>query len=352
MQEKYAFGTRAAVVCIILGILLYHVNKILTPKYLYEDIWPTTATYTEFYALEPNSVEVIFLGSSNAAAGFIPQELYNNYGFTGYNLGCEQQNMLVSYYWLKEALKFQSPQVVILDCLMLFPFGNMGILNSSEECTRKAIDYMKLGKVKKEAVDAICELDPTQSKESFYLTNIRYHSRWKELGGKDFSKKKIAESGQLKGYAPLFREGGNEAWKPFEDSDGIEGCHEMNPAMRDYFIKIVELCRQKNIVLIMVKTPTTDEYIGKYNALKLIAQEQGLVFYDFNEKTVYDRSGFTYAFDMNDDAHCNIRGASKLTNFIGKYFEEEKLIQETDRDAAQWENTKQYYEDTYNRMGR
>lgn len=195
MTEKYSFGKRAAIFCMILVVILYNINKILTPKYLYQDIWPTTATYTEFYKLEENSVDVFFLGSSNAAAGFIPQELYNNYGITSYNLGCEQQNMLISYYWLEEALKTQSPEVVILDCLMLFPFGEAGALNSGEECTRKALDYMKFGKAKSEAVDAICQLDESLSKESFYLTNIRYHSRWKQLTEKDFMMNRIAESG-------------------------------------------------------------------------------------------------------------------------------------------------------------
>lgn len=345
MPEKYTFGKRALIFFVTLIAILYNINKILMPKYLLEDIWPTTATYKEFYALEDNSVDVFFLGSSNAAAGFIPQELYNNYGITSYNLGCEQQSMLVSYYWLKEALKSQSPQVVILDCLMFFPFGDTGTLNASEECMRKALDYMKFGETKKEAIDAICKLDEGLSKESFYLTNIRYHTRWKELDIKDFSVKKIRESGKLKGYAPLFGEGKNEDWQPFEDCGVVEGCHEMNPTMREYFYKMVELCRQNGITLIMVKTPTTDEYIGKYNGLKLIAQEQGLTFFDFNEKSIYEQSGFDYTLDMNDDAHCNIMGASKLTNFMGKYLIKEKMIQGAGKYAPQWENTKNYYKE-------
>ncbi len=343
MRKIYTFWKRVVIFSAVLCVILHCINKILTPKYLYEDTWPTTATYTEFYKLEDNSVDVFFLGSSNAAAGFIPQELYNNYGITSYNLGCEQQSMLVSYYWLKEALRTQSPQVIILDCLMLFPFGDMGVLNSSEECTRKALDYMRLGRTKREAVNAICGLDETLSDESFYFTNIRYHTRWKELSVKDFSIGKIAESGQLKGYAPLFGKGNNETWCPFEDKGEMEGCHEMNPVMREYFCKIAELCRQQGITLIMVKTPTTDEHIGKYNGLKLIAQEQGLVFLDFNEEKMYEQLEFVYSLDMNDDAHCNISGAAKLTNFMGEYLVEKKLVEEIGKYDPQWEKTKEYY---------
>ena len=99
MRKIYTFWKRVVIFSAVLCVILHCINKILTPKYLYEDTWPTTATYTEFYKLEDNSVDVFFLGSSNAAAGFIPQELYNNYGITSYNLGCEQQSMLISYYW-------------------------------------------------------------------------------------------------------------------------------------------------------------------------------------------------------------------------------------------------------------
>lgn len=118
----------------------------------------------------------------------------------------------------------------------------------------------------------------------------------------------------------------------------------MKPVMREYFYRIVELCKQNDITLIMVKTPTTDEYIGKYNALKLIANEQGLDFYDFNEKGVYEQLDFIYALDMNDDAHCNISGAAKLTNFMGEYLAGEKITNETNEYDDQWESTKVYYE--------
>lgn len=65
--------------------------------------------------MQKDTVDVLFLGSSHGVTSFLPQELYNQYGITGYNLGCEQQGMVTSYYWLKEALRYQSPKAVVLD---------------------------------------------------------------------------------------------------------------------------------------------------------------------------------------------------------------------------------------------
>lgn len=101
------------------GTVLF-LNQVLTPKYFYNNTWPTTSTYLGFYKMERNTVDVLFFGSSHAASSFSPQILYDRYGITSYNLGCEQQNLITSYYWLKEALRFQKPKAIVLDCYILF----------------------------------------------------------------------------------------------------------------------------------------------------------------------------------------------------------------------------------------
>lgn len=107
----FAFGMAACLVALT-------VNRILIPKCYYDDSWPTTSTYQGFYQMEKDSVDVLFLGSSCAAAGLNPQEFYDSYGIRSYNLGCEGQSLLTSYYWLEEALRFQSPKVVVLEVFL------------------------------------------------------------------------------------------------------------------------------------------------------------------------------------------------------------------------------------------
>ena len=110
---------KASILIICILAVVYTVDIILTPKYFYDDEWPTTATYLDFYDLERDSVDVLFMGSSHAGSFFNPQILYDTYNIVSYNLSSEQQSMLVTYYWLKEALRYQSPKVVILDTHMM-----------------------------------------------------------------------------------------------------------------------------------------------------------------------------------------------------------------------------------------
>ncbi len=49
-------------------------------------------------------------------------------------LGAQQQSLPVSYFWLMEALRYQSPSVVVLDTEPL---------NSSEAAVRLAMDSMR-----------------------------------------------------------------------------------------------------------------------------------------------------------------------------------------------------------------
>lgn len=186
MRKHIKFMCKCMIFLIILFICVENVYRVIVPKFFFSDIWPTTLTYSKFYEEEEDTIDVIFLGSSHAASSFIPQELYNNYGITSYNLGCEQQNLVTSYFWLKEALRYQKPKAVVLDCYFLFLYSGYEPLNSAESCTRKALDYMKWSPVKREAVKTICELDQYQSLVSYYLPNIRYHARWMNLSENDF----------------------------------------------------------------------------------------------------------------------------------------------------------------------
>ena len=94
--------------------------------------------------------------------------------------------------------------------LYLFEYRPEEPLNSAESCTRKAFDYMHWSSVKKDAVKTICKLDENQSELSYYLPNIRYHTRWKELSENDFTYAKKSQHYELKGYAPFSHYGRNQ----------------------------------------------------------------------------------------------------------------------------------------------
>ena len=345
MKRHGKYLVKGIIFTVILIALIHLTNRLLIPKYYFTNIWPTTSGLSGFYQMERDSIDVLFLGSSVAEAQFIPQVLYNDYGIRSYNLACEQQNLVTSYYWLKEVLRFQKPSVVIVDTYMLFPINNYEPLNSAESCTRKAMDSMKWSSVKWDAVHDICYYDPKQSLMSYYFPNIRYHTRWSHLSEEDFTFAEMEKHYELKGYAPLTGQLRNYDFIPFSASDSNER-EEMVTLMREYLDRIVELCDENDITLILVKTPAVAEDIKKYNTVTDFAVERNIDFLDFNEETYYNDCGFVFARDMNDDVHANIWGAEKLSHYMA-----DKLYNDFGIGGGehyeQWKDTNEYYQKIY-----
>jgi|UniRef100_UPI003FEF00A1 hypothetical protein len=333
-----SFGFLFGLVCIV--IFLTH---ILTPKYFMNQTWAVTTTFDNFYKIKKNTIDVLFFGSSRAAASFVPQEMYNNYGITSYNLGSEQQNTVVSYYWLKEALNYQNPKAVILDVKHLFVYDENEKLNSHVSCTRKPIEHMKMSSVKREAIKDICSLDDKQSAIGYYFPLYNYHTRWKHLKEEDFSYREQLQSGKAKGYAPLYRAGGIDTELPYETENEVSsvGKQKFVPLMEIYLSKMVDLCREKGVQLILVNVPYRESTEAHYYAVKEYADEKEIPYYDFCAAPLYQKVEYNFQLDNQDAVHSNLSGAKKLTNYMGEILSEEYGI--GSHVDVQWEESRDYY---------
>jgi hypothetical protein len=339
MKHKICRAASFLVFLSVLLVTLFHLNRIFLPKYvLSNSSWPTTSTYNQFYKMEKDSIDVLFLGSSVAVNAFSPQELYDETEIRSYNLSSEQQSPVLSYYWLKEALRFQSPKAVVLDInLLCCSRSGYGELNMPEGLVRKSMDWMHYSKVKQEAIADICRLDPTQSKSSYIFTNQRFHSRWTELSELDFDKDAVYCT-DLKGFSPLSHLGPDE-FTPFVSSD--TSVKEAPAAtMQEYLDRIVSLCREEKIQLILVSTP--GDYIneGEHNYMTEYSRAHGVHFIDFCEKSIFDELGADFPL-VSPYFHSNILGAEKLTGYIGDYLLNLGISGTEDQ---QFEATKQSYQ--------
>ena len=331
--------TGCVVFIIILTIVLTRVNSVMQPKYyLYNSNWPSTSTFRQFYEMDRNSIDVLFLGSSVAVNNFIPQQLYNNYGIRSYNLASEQQSIILSYYWLKEALRFQTPRIVVIEPYFLQDLHPDMPINTTEGLTRKAIDPMHMSKIKMEAARDICERDPDQTTISYYLTNFRYHMRWKDLSQGDFISDKYSYP-RLFGWAPG-REGLVQI-EPFEESDE-DKTFQFRDDMVEYLEKMVQLCNEKGIKLIMVKIPQGGENIQRIDyAYRQLAEQYGLDYYNFREKSLYEKMNIDPSTERVQ-GHGNLYGNYKNSALLGKILKENYNLP-TVRDP-QYEETRGDYE--------
>lgn len=351
MFKHKLYALKIVCLTLITVMIVYTINNIMTPKYYFNEYWPTTTGLKGFYNMEENSIDVLFLGTSHAASAYNPQAMYDSYGVRSYSLACEQQNLLSSYYWLKEALRFQTPKVVIVDPAIMFV--HLGAedkpLNSDESYTRKAIDAMRWSKVKWEAVNDICKYDENQTVTSYVFLNERYHARWTGLSEEDFSSREMEKHYELKGFVPLDYRGMNAgaSYQPYTDTESAGYDNNIAPVMQMYLDKMIDLCNEKGIGLVIAKTPSLEWSIEKRNTMEKYALEKGVIYWDFNDEALYNGCGFDFLNDMNEDEHVNIWGSEKLSSYIGNILCNAYGISGGDH-LEQWENTRQYYQEVKN----
>ena len=184
-REHRSFALRVALFVFLLVSGLNILSLILMPKEYINSGYPGTSSMLGFYDLPEDSLDVLILGSSHAITGVDTQKLYDDHGYKSYTLGCSEQNIAVSYFYLKEALKTQHPKAVILETLMAFPFRDDKILYSSAASSEKALNYMKPGMNRLRAVYEISKYDSELDPLGMILHFLQYHERWDNLSEKD-----------------------------------------------------------------------------------------------------------------------------------------------------------------------
>lgn len=288
--------------------LLWLSSQILKPKWYFQlpGIEPATKIIDGFYDEPKNSIDVIYLGSSNMYRDVNPLQIYETYGITGYVLGSSVQRMWISEYYLKEALKYQRPKVVVLDMLSII----MDTPND-ENRNRKALDYTRFSLDKVKAIRDSIPDDGSESFLSYIFPVLRYHSRWNELTADDFKYFFTDKHYYLKGFDLNF--------------SCIPQTMDFDNTSRDYpnaekalksLDSIVDICENNNIQLVLIKTPIVGWTKGSSMYIHEYAIKKGLKFIDYNE--CYEEAGINTESDFSDVSHLNAYGAEKLSIHLGK----------------------------------
>lgn len=301
------------------GLVIFVVllNRLVMPEYCPPGFAATTA-YASFYQQPQNSVDVVFLGASRAACSFDPAQLRQEHGISAWNLGCDQQNLLVSYYWLKEAMRSQKLHAVVLESKLLFAYNTEEALNAAEECTRKGIDSMHWSPVKIAAIRDICRLDPKQTAISYYCPLFRFHDRWRYLGESDFLYREKTAEDTLKGFVPLDAICGDASYQTWTEAETETAVKEPAvPVMQIYLDRIADLCRENGTRLILINVPYIGGTPARARTIRDYADRRDIEYYDFNEESLHRSIRYDFPNDQADATHPNIHGAAKLSAFIG-----------------------------------
>lgn len=268
-----------------------------------------------------DTVDVLFFGSSHMFDGVYPMNLWADYGITSYNCAMSASTIPSSYWALELTLDYAHPKLIVFDCYN-FTYGTM---HSGYSFMAEFFDAFPLSAKK---VEAILDLqqDNLNQKEAMSLLwpFYNYHNRWEELSALDFVPEYSLEKGAWLGANvalpnPVSLTSEKMALDP--DSPGME-----------YFVKLIELCRERDICLILtyLPFPADENQIMESNAIYDLADEYGVDYINFLSEDVVD-----FDTDMFDSySHLNSSGAEKITSFLGSYITENYGIMDRRSDPA------------------
>ncbi|MCD7744985.1 MAG: hypothetical protein LUI13_06870 [Lachnospiraceae bacterium] len=286
-----------------------------------------TYMWEEFHSLEEDTVDVLFMGTSHVHEGIDPMYIYENSGITSFTLSGSQARFDTTYLALKEALKTQSPQILFLD-MSAIQYGQQ----LREAKIHQITDHISLPLDKIELVRNSEDEDLTMLDVLFPL--FRFHSRWNQLNAHDFmyatgDLETTYTRGHYVDYTTVLSE------FHFYDEDGMT-CR-ITDRDRSYLDRLVTLCEENDIELIMYKLPAPYWSLSLSESATEIAAEYGLEFWEMYYE--FDEIGLDVTTDFRDATdHLNQYGAEKISAYLMEYLQENYDLEDQRGTNARWDS--------------
>lgn len=299
-------------------------TEILKDKRIEGEYNPTTKV-RGFYAEEKNTLDFVFIGSSQVYADIAPAVLYRDFGMTSYDFCANEQPMWISYYYIKEALKRQNPKAIILDVFTMY-----GADYEEEGVNHINLDDLPWSLNK---IGAIRDSVPKELRSSFYFEIAKYHTTWEGMYEAKFNATFQWDKDPMKGYSPFVNAADYESGAKAEVVNQTE-YEEIPERAKEWLLKIIELTQKEDVSLVLIKTPNGNAERQKlYNSVAKLAEEENIPFVNMN--TVFD-----------GEAHINVMQAERVTQYIGQYLSDN--FEFTDKRGQEgyeeWEKSVAFFE--------
>ncbi len=306
MKEKITAFLKQGIklICFLAGLfaVLILVNDIMIFKQ--ED---GTNPVRNFYDMPQDSIDVLIMGTSHAGMNISTKTLWNEYGIAGYRLWGSIQPIWNTYFYLQEALKYQTPKVVVFDIHSL-SFQQDYADYAVQVKNTIGLNYSPL------RLEAVKTSAPEEKWADLFLGFPTYHSRYSELQEEDFTFFPWQTHLELQVLSSEEKYDVHSFTIPASSPD-IEPL-ELGEKEEKYFRMFLQTCKDHNLPLELVICPyeISETERAKYMRTAEIAAEYGFSVTDFNE--CYQDYGIDPSTDYLDPGHFNHYGMPKYAHAI------------------------------------
>lgn len=302
MKSKWILRIAAVVLLAFSLILIKNIMEYKSPH--------GTNQMRAFYEQPKGKIDVLAVGSSHVHCGINTTTLWENYGIAAYDMSAAEQPLWSTYYYLREAYKYQSPKVVVLDVFSPARFKEDYHYKWMEE----SFNGMRFGREKLDMLKVSVEEDRY---DEFFPAFYSYHNRYIDLNKEDIYNilGNHREKRTFKGFTPGFNV--IDQSEPFGGWDELE-YYGLTDKSKEYLEKIIALTKENNSKLMIIVVPYNLDERDKmtYNDIGKIAKNANISFTDYND--LLEEIGIDKATDFNDHTHLNYWGSVKFTEYLGQ----------------------------------
>lgn len=306
---------------VIIITSLWGITRLFMPKYMSDIV--EGAMIEEYYDEEKDH-DVVFIGDCELYENISPAVLWEEYGINSYIRGSAQQLIWQSYYLMEDTLRYEKPDVIVFNVLSM-KYNEP----QNEAYNRMSIDGMRWSMSKVNNI--LASMTEEEHFIEYVFPLLRYHSRWTELSKEDLEYFSHKDKVTFNGYymrADVRPAKDVPTGNPLPDYRFGENAYK-------YLDKMVELCKENEVELVLVKAPSLYPYwYDEWEAqIEEYAQEHELKYYNFLE--LQDEIGLDFEEDTYDGGlHLNLSGAEKLAHYFG-----EKLAKDCNLENRKGEET-------------
>ncbi len=298
---------------LILVLILEGLTYLLVPQKNLKKYGMLKIANNEILSETENTIDAVVIGDSLIYTSISPMEIWNNYGYTMFDVANAAQLIKDSYKNLQYIVESQHPKIVFFEANVLY------------RNPKNKAWYLELYK---------------NAEHSFPIFN--YHNNWKKVLFKFLNNdNNFNEINANKGYKYI------TTVKKAKNKDYMKlttKAKKIPDVNVEYFEKMVDYCRKNNVKLVLISTPNMKSWsYAKHLGAQNLANINKIEFIDLNIDNILNIDWQTETKDKGD--HLNYKGAIKVSNYLGNYLQESNLFVDhrNDKNYDSWNMSYEIY---------
>lgn len=275
--------------------------------------------------MDEGTLDVVMVGSSHVGMNIDNAQLWRENGIASCNVWAGMQPVWNSYYYLKECIETQKPQVAMVDVFMC----GTAVDYSTKAVAMKNITTMPWGMNRINA--ALASFESWQDAVEAMWGMPYYHNRYDELTEDDLA----VRYGWDEEIIPTVHQT-SDVMTPINllDYRTITDTLPLTEKNESYLRRMINLCKVNDVELVLMVAPyqASEEECRRLNRVEEIAREEGVAV--LNYLKTWQDEGLDPAADFYDIGHFNNAGIRKFTALVGAYLLENYDLPDRREDAS------------------